>query len=132
MSDQAPAPHTPGPGGDDPRVPPDGSREPDYRMSLAAERTYLAHLRTGLALTAAGVAVAAALPHAHAVGLRRALGAGLVLAGAAVFVTARPRWAAVERAMTRGQPLPRSRLGSALAVALTAVALGALVVVLLV
>ena len=42
-------------------------QEPDYRMSLAAERTYLAYLRTGLALTAAGVAVAGAFPQAGAV-----------------------------------------------------------------
>lgn len=34
----------------------------DYRMSLAAERTYLAYPRTGLALTAAGVAVAERSP----------------------------------------------------------------------
>jgi putative membrane protein len=100
-------------------------------MSLAAERTYLAYLRTGLALTAAGVAVAAALPHAHAVGLRRVLGAALVLVGTAVLAMARPRWAAVVRAMERGDPLPRSRLAPALAGALTAAALTALVVVLL-
>ncbi|MDT4977714.1 MAG: hypothetical protein QOG98_3472, partial [Pseudonocardiales bacterium] len=42
----------------------DEKREPDYRMSLAAERTYLAYLRTGLALLAAGVAVVGALPDA--------------------------------------------------------------------
>ena len=36
--------------------------EPDYRTSLAAERTYLAYVRTALALLAAGVAVAGALP----------------------------------------------------------------------
>src|SRR3954447_5563590 len=108
-----------GPGGRRPGGGPgraEGGREPDYRMSLAAERTYLAYLRTGLALTAAGVAVAAALPHAHVVGLRRALGVGLILAGAAVFVTSRPRWAAIVRAMERNEPLPRSPLGTALAI----------------
>ena len=37
-------------------------REPDYRMTLAAERTYLAYARTALAFMAGGVAVAGALP----------------------------------------------------------------------
>jgi putative membrane protein len=105
--------------------------QPDYRMSLAAERTYLAYLRTGLAMTAAGVAVAAALPHAHVVALRRVLGAALVVIGTVVFAAARPRWAAVVRAMERGEPLPRSRLAPAMAVALAGAALAALVVVLL-
>jgi inner membrane protein YidH len=112
-------------------VRPDGGRDPDYRMSLAAERTYLAYLRTGLAMTAAGVAVAAALPQAHALGLRRVLGAGLVIAGGAVFIAARPRWAAVARAMERGEPLPRSPLTTGLAIALAVAAVGALIVVLL-
>jgi inner membrane protein YidH len=107
-----------------------GGRELDYRMSLAAERTYLAYLRTGLAMTAAGVAVVAALPDANAVTLRRVLGAGLVLAGAAVFATARPRWAAVVRAMERGDPLPRTSLLTLLAVVLTAGAAASLIVVL--
>ena len=116
---------------DDGPAHPGEPREPDYRMSLAAERTYLAYLRTGLAMTAAGVAGAAALPHAEAARLRRALGAGLVIVGAVVFAAARPRWAAVMRAMELGKPLPRSRLAPALAVALTVSALAALVVVFL-
>lgn len=36
-------------------------------MSLAAERTYLAYVRTALALLAAGAVVATALPDAAAV-----------------------------------------------------------------
>jgi uncharacterized membrane protein YidH (DUF202 family) len=68
MPDEMLDPAAAGPGGDGRPVRPDGGRDPDYRMSLAAGRTYLAYLRTGLALTAAGVAVVAALPHAHAVG----------------------------------------------------------------
>ena len=100
----------------------------DYRMSLAAERTYLAYLRTGLALTAACVAVAGALPSAGAVDLRRVLGVGLVVLGAAIFVVARTRWTAVVRAMERGQPLPRPRHLAALTWALLLVALAAAVV----
>ena len=104
--------------------------EPDYRMSLAAERTYLAHLRTGLALLAAGVALAAALPDAGAKGLRRLLGAALVVIGGTVLARARSRWLAVDRAMRRREPLPQQRLVPLLGGALALVAVGALVVVL--
>jgi putative membrane protein len=109
-----------------------GEQEPDYRMSLALERTYLAYLRTGLALLAAGVAVAAALPDAGAPGLRRALGLALVLVGGAVLAAARPRWVAVDRAMRRGEPMPVSVAARSLGWVLVAAAVAAGVVVLLV
>ncbi|MDT4922326.1 MAG: putative rane protein [Pseudonocardiales bacterium] len=106
-------------------------RDPDYRMSLAVERTYLAYLRTGLALLAAGVAVVGALPDAGAEALRRGIGLGLVVTGGATLAVARPRWRAVDRAMRRGQPLPRSRIVGLLGLVLTlaAVAAGVLVIV---
>lgn len=100
-------------------------------MSLAAERTYLAYVRTGLALTAAGVAVAGALPHAGAETLRRALGIALVLIGGGIFAFARPRWTAVTRAMQRGDPLPPPRLGLGLSVVLVFASLAAMVVAIL-
>lgn len=106
-------------------------REPDYRMSLAAERTYLAYVRTGLALTAAGVAVAGALPHAGAETLRRVLGIVLVVIGGAMFALARPRWAAVTRAMQRGEPLPPPRLGLRMSLVLVLVSVAAIVVAIL-
>jgi putative membrane protein len=107
------------------------SARPDYRMSLAAERTYLAYLRTGLALTAAGVAVAGALPHAGAETLRRVLGIALVVVGGLVFASARPRWSAVSRAMERGEPLPPPRVGLGLSVVLVFAAIAAVVVAIL-
>jgi putative membrane protein len=100
-------------------------------MSLAAERTYLAYVRTGLALTAAGVAVAAALPNAHAVGLRRGLGLVLVLLGALMFGFARPRWSQVTRAVERGESLPPARIITPLAIALLLAAAAAATVVFL-
>ena len=42
--------------------PPDADQEPHYRLSLAAELTYLAYIRTSLALLAGRVAVVGALP----------------------------------------------------------------------
>ena len=111
-------------------MPPE-EHEPDYRMSLAAERTYLAYVRTGLALTAAGVAVAGALPDAGAETLRRVLGIALVLVGGATFAVARPRWAAITRAMQRGEPFPPPRLALGLSVVLVVAAVAAVVVAIL-
>jgi putative membrane protein len=98
-------------------------------MSLAAERTYLAYLRTGLALVAAGVGVASALPHAGAVGVRRGLGIALVVLGTAVFIFARIRLTGVTRAMQQDAPLPPLRLPYLLTISLVAVAVTAAAVV---
>ena len=84
-------------------------REPDYRMSLAAERTYLAYIRTSLAMLAAGVAVVGAFADSGHVALRRVTGIVLVTVGLLVAVTARSRWRQIDSAMRSGAPLPRSR-----------------------
>ena len=77
-------------------------------MSFAAERTYLAYLRTSLALLATGVAVVGALPDAGHEGIRRVMGVVLVLAALVTVIGARSRWRRVEQIMRRGGPLPRS------------------------
>jgi putative membrane protein len=90
-----------------------GSHPPlDYRMSFAAERTYLAYLRTALALLAAGVAVVGAFPHVGHEDLRRVMGVVLVVSGLVTAVGARSRWSRAEAAMRRGGPLPRSAVDS--------------------
>lgn len=99
-------------------------------MSLAAERTYLAYLRTGLTMTAAGVGVAGALPHAGAETLRRVIGVALVVVGAIILATARLRWQAVDRAMRRGEPLPNHGFLASLSWVLVAIAIAAGVLVL--
>jgi putative membrane protein len=104
--------------------------EPDYRSSMAAERTYLAYLRTGLALLVAGVAVVGALPHAGAEVLRRVMGIGLIVLGAIALATARPRWLAIDRAMRRRQPLPGSTVVGTFGYVLVAAAALALAIVL--
>ncbi|MFN2562256.1 MAG: YidH family protein [Jatrophihabitans sp.] len=104
--------------------------EPDYRASMAAERTYLAYVRTGLALLVAGVAVVGALPHAGADVLRRVMGIGLIVLGAIVLATARPRWLAIDRAMRRREPLPGAPVVGALGFVLVAAAALAVVIVL--
>jgi putative membrane protein len=107
-------------------------REPDYRMSLAAERTYLAYVRTSLAMLAAGVAVVGALPDAGHEELRRAMGIILILVGTLVAVTARMRWRAVDNAMRRGRPLPPSRTSLPIEAGIIVAAALALLLVLLV
>ncbi len=100
--------------------------EPDARASLANERTFLAWVRTGLALAAGGVALEALdLPVRD--GLRLAAALLLVALGTVTPVLAWARWAAVERALRLRRPLPASLLGPAVAAG-TAVA-GALVLV---
>jgi len=95
---------------------PDGA-PPDYRFSLANERTFLAWLRTGLALVAGGLATAQFLPRLP---VRDLLAVGLLLLGAAVAVRAVVHWARCERAMWRGEPLPPSRFPTVLALSVAA------------
>jgi putative membrane protein len=94
--------------------------EPDARFSLANERTFLSWIRTGLALSAAGVALEALnLPITP--GLRLASALILVCLGVATPVLAWLRWASLERGMRLSQPLPSPLLGPVLTVG-TAVA----------
>jgi putative membrane protein len=106
--------------------------EPDYRMSLAAERTYLAYVRTSLAMLAAGVAVVGALPDAGYEGLRRIIGVILVVTGLLVAVSAQLRLRQVTAAMRRGEPMPRSRTITPVTVGVAVAAGLALVLVALV
>ncbi|MCZ2818097.1 DUF202 domain-containing protein [Modestobacter sp. VKM Ac-2984] len=89
-------------------------REPDPRFSLANERTFLAWIRTSLALVAAGVALEALeLPIAE--GLRLASALVFIVLGLLAPAQAWLGWAATERAMRQGRPLPAPRLGVVLA-----------------
>jgi len=89
---------------------------PDYRFSLANERTFLAWIRTALALVGGGLAVAGFLPPLRIPHLREVLSVALMLLGAAIAVRAIDHWARAERAMRLGRPLPASRFPGVLAV----------------
>ena len=80
--------------------------EPDYRFSLANERTFLAWIRTALALLAGAVAVIQFLPTSALSGLRTAFAAVLAIGGTVLPVVAYRRWSVVQRAMRNDRPLP--------------------------
>lgn len=110
----------------DPHTTPVVGEMPDYRFSLANERTFLAWIRTALALVAGGLAAAQFLPALPIAHLREAIAVGLLLLGAAVALRAVDHWARTERAMRLGADLPASRFPAVLAII---VALGALLLV---
>jgi len=96
--------------------------EPDARFSLANERTFLAWIRTSLALSAAGVALEAVdLPVTPA--LLDASALLLVFLGVLAPVLAWLRWAALERGIRLARPLPAPLLGPVLAVGITVASL---------
>ena len=84
----------------------DGGREPDPRFTLANERTFLAWIRTSLALLAGGVAVEAFTGEMFPPTVRFTLGALLLVVGALLALGAGVRWLRVERAMRNARPLP--------------------------
>ncbi len=103
-----------------------GGETPDYRFSLANERTFLAWIRTGLALIAGGLACAQFLPPLPIAHLREGIAIALFVLGGLVALRAVDHWARTERAMRLKQDLPRSRFPAVLAVVVT---LGALLLV---
>ncbi len=107
----------------------DEGDEPDPRFTLANERTFLAWVRTSLAMLAGGVALHA-LTTPGPDHLRTVLAVGLIVLGAVVGAGSFVRWARVERAMRTHQPLPSFGLGMVMAAALVVVA-AMLVIILL-
>ena len=97
---------------------------PDYRFTLANERTFLAWVRTSLALMAAGVAVVQFVPGLDVV--RHLLGFILIGLGGVVATVAYTHWERNERAMRLGERLPHSAVPRLVAFALALIALVAL------
>jgi putative membrane protein len=83
--------------------------DPDYRFSLANERTFLAWIRTAMGLLAGGVAVIGFLDVGHP-GVRLAAGIALLALALALPPLAYRRWAASERALRTEQSLPEPGL----------------------
>jgi putative membrane protein len=103
---------------------------PDPRMSLANERTFLAWLRTALAMIAGGVSLDAFVNDTVPSGIRVVLSVVLLGLGAALAVGSFQRWLSAERAIRRGEELPVTPLAPLVAGGLTLVAVALILVVL--
>lgn len=79
--------------------------DPDYRFSLANERTFLAWIRTALALIAGGVALASLVPDLTPALLRDGLAVLLVVLAVVVAVRSYARWDRAERAIRQDRPI---------------------------
>jgi len=106
---------------DDPRR---VGKDPDYRFTMANERTFLAWIRTALALAAGGLGAVTILDDFTG---EEFLGLGLLALSFATAATAYRRWALNERAMRLDEPLPPSRLPMFMAIGVAAVAIAAAV-----
>ena len=80
----------------------------DPRFAMANERTYLAWIRTSLALIAGGVAAAKAIEFHHDI-WRWVVAAPPIAAGALLGLAARRRLQDYADAMERGRALPGER-----------------------
>ena len=102
--------------------------EPDYRFTLANERTFLAYERTGIGLAGASLAVFHLL---DADWTSRLLSTLLLVAAALSAGGGYLRYRSVERAIRASEPLPVNRvshlLAAAIGLCLLAVALSVLV-----
>lgn len=94
--------------------------EPDPRFTLANERTFLAWVRTSLALIAGGVALEALALDIHP-GFRLTAALVLIATGLVTSVHSWFGWMSTEKALRRGHPLPGSAMGALLGVSVTAV-----------
>ena len=97
---------------------------PDLRFSLANERTFLAYVRTALAVLAGGVAVIGYAPDR-----RIALGAGLGLlaVGFVALIGGYARWRHIDKAIAADRPIETSSLPVIITVTLSVTVAVALV-----
>lgn len=97
-------------------------QEPDYRFTLANERTFLAWIRSALALMAGGVVLAQFATHLSPRWLVTGTAVALTGLSGPMAVLAWRQWRANEIAMRHGRPLPASRGAVLLAVCVGIVA----------
>ena len=90
--------------------------EPDPRFTLANERTFLAWIRTSLALLAGGIAVEAFTSDLFIPEVRKTVAILLLVLAMVIGAGAFFRWLNVERAMRQKAPLPLPMIAPILAV----------------
>lgn len=95
--------------------------EPDYRFTLANERTFLAWIRTALALLAGSVAIVQLVPDLGLPEGRQLIAALLAVMSIAVVAGSALRWRSSQQAMRRDAPLPSTLMPRLLALGVIAV-----------
>jgi putative membrane protein len=108
-----------------------GGTEPDPRFTLANERTFLAWIRTSLALVAGGIAVEAFTADVFDPAIRTGIAVVLLVLAMAIGCGSFFRWLNIERAMRHKTPLPLPLIAPILAIGGGVVAALLLVFVLL-
>ncbi|HEY0209895.1 YidH family protein [Acerihabitans sp.] len=106
-------------------------KPPDYRFSLANERTFLAWIRTALAFLAGAVGISQFAPGLGTHQVRAGLAVLLSVMAASLGIMAYRRWAASELAMRTGASLPHTPLLLMMALFVAAVALALTALILL-
>lgn len=107
-----------------------GPRRIDPRFSFANERTFLAWVRTSLALVAGGLAVTQFIRPFSIPAGRRIIGLPLIALGGFMAFASYRNWTANEAAMQEGGPLPDSWVPRIVAIGVGVTALVAAVLVL--
>ena len=105
--------------------------DPDYRFTLANERTFLAWLRTSLGLIASGVALTSLVPQFGPKPVRVGLATFLLVLALACAGGGYLRWERAERALRTNSSLHFGVLPRLLAIGLAAVVLLVLAVIVL-
>lgn len=114
---------------EEPQEPSDTRQDfPDYRFTLANERTFLAYVRTALALDAGGLAVAQFIRHPRVEAFSLGLSVVLTALGLVVAVLGYRRWHRAERAINAGRALPPLQIPLLVASGLAVASLAALVI----
>jgi putative membrane protein len=88
---------------------------PDPRFTLANERTFLAWIRTSLALLGGGIAIEALTAQVFEARLRMVMAVSLLILSLMVSAGACVRWLRVERALRQRRALPLPALAPSLA-----------------
>lgn len=94
--------------------------EPDYRFSLANERTFLAWIRTALAILAGAILLHEFASHIGPSAFVKGVSVALALLAAILGAGAYQRWKGNETAMRHSRPLPYSGLLPGLAICILA------------
>lgn len=94
----------------------------DYRFLLANERTFLAWIRTSLAIIAGGVALNEFVKVQHVQGLISTIAVVTIALGALVALVGAAHWRTTDRAMRAGHPIKSPVLLIILGVALALIA----------